>query len=682
MGNINKKTVSLNGYNLTIESGLWAPRADGAVIVRYRDTVLLVTASFNSKDKDKKTFLPLTVDVVEKFYASGKIPGGFFKREGRPSVSSTLTARVIDRAIRPLFEKNFFMNTHIVVTILSYDGTINVSSLGILGASSSLLISPIPFNEPVAGISVDPSEKVLSLSSNDRSELLIAGIKDGIVMIECSCDEIQEEKIVQSIDLASREIEKLINFQKDFVKDFNIEKISNLNEDKANEVDLTSFEKRAEEIVNSDLIDRLILAKKLVDDTVLSFDEEDRLFIEERCNISIDRLFKDRLLKEGVRSDNRSTTEIRDIDIELDVLPKVHGSVLFSRGKTQSLGTITLGTINDQQIIDNLDDEFKKRFFLHYNFPPFSTGDAAFMKSPGRREIGHGNLAEKAISFVIPEKDEFPYTIRAVSDILSSDGSSSMATVCSASLSLMLAGVPIKSAVAGIAMGMVKRDSSYSILSDISAYEDKIGDMDFKVAGTKDGITALQMDIKVRNISIDIIKKALDQARDGRLEILDIMNNKIERSREDLNSSVPRYATMNIDSNQISSLIGSAGKNIKDIIEKTGSDIDIDESGLISIFSASQEKLLQTIDLIKISTFKPSIGDIVDAKVKKIISSGAFLELAKRTDGFLHISDISKRVGKRIDRIENYISEGEILTVKIIEIDSNNGRIKLSIVEG
>ena len=670
-----KKTIDFNGDTLSIETGKLAPRANGSVVVKYKGNVILVTASSNLRRNYKKPFLALTVDFIEKLYASGKIPNGFFRREGKPSLNATLSARVIDRSIRPLFEDNFHSETHVVVNVLSYDGTTDLSVLGILGASSALMISNIPFHTPIAAMNIGYDNKPI-VGANDNLDLVVAATKENIVMVEAKANEISEEEIVKSIHFAHNEMIKLIDLQQSLIDEIKPKKYEVFHKEEE-VVDLKEIKEKIEDLQcakykdKSERIQEMVL--DFIDNNYNEVSEDIKLNVEASCKEIVRESSRKVILANRERLDGRALNEVRDINIETNVLPMVHGSAFFARGQTQSLGSATLGTVDSQQLIDGLDESYRKRFFLHYNFPPFSTGEASYMRAPGRRELGHGNLAETAIEPMLPSEDKFPYTIRVVSDILSSNGSSSMASVCSASLALMSAGVPIKKAVAGVAMGLIKEDDNFAILTDITGFEDGIGDMDFKVAGTEHGITALQMDIKTDGINEEIMIQSMSEAKNARLHILSKMNEVIAKAN-DLSDSVPRYSTIFIEKDKISSLIGPGGKNIKEIIEVTGSEINVDDSGKVMIFASDSLKLAKAIDMVNRLTKEPKIGDIVEAKVKKVIASGAFLEITKGRDGFLHISEISS---ERVNNINDHVKESDILKVEVINIDPLTKKIKL-----
>ena len=670
------KSIDLGGKELTLETGHLAFRANGAVVVKYGETVLLATAVSNFNANPKRGFMPLTVDFIEKFYASGKIPGGFYKREGKPSTNATLSARMVDRTLRPLFDEGFAQDTHVILNILSYDGESNVAMLGIIGAATALLISDIPFRKPVAAVSLG-YEDGFKLSGNDILDLMVSGTKESIAMVECGSTEFDEDTLLKGIEHAHVDIKKIVSLQEDLIKAVGKDKHSF--EVAKEEVDGSEVEQHLKACLLEEAHSGKDLALKQIVTNYLSGKkdelEEDAMHaIERQCRISLKSSVREHMLATGKRIDGRDFDEIRKITIDMDVLPMAHGSCVFTRGQTQVIGVTTLGSTDDQQIVDDLDIASKKRFFLHYNFPPFSVGEASFMRGPGRRELGHGNLAERAIEPLLPTEDKFPYTMRIVSDVLSSNGSSSMASVCAASLSLMSTGVPIEKHVAGIAMGLVKTDDKYAILTDILGFEDGIGDMDFKVAGTKDGITALQMDIKIDGISTELMREALGKAKEARMFLINKMEQAMPKTRDELPENVPRHGLAVIKTSSIAALIGPSGKNIKAIIEQTGSKIDITDDGKVNIFALNEEKLAETLKLVGDSTKSATIGDVVEGKIKKIIGSGVFIELYKGVDGFLHVSKIADEFVKNI---EDHVSEGDIMKVEIEDIDDRSGKIRL-----
>ncbi len=685
----NSKTVELEwaGKKLLLEIGRMAKLANGAAMAKYGDTVVLATAVASKEVKEGIDFLPLTVDYQEKAYAAGKIPGSFFRREGRPSEKEVLTSRLIDRPLRPLFPEGFYNEVQIITSVLSVDEGNCSDFLGIIAASAALVVSDIPFREAVGAVRIGRinNEFVVNptLEDTEKSDLnlVVAGTRDAVMMVEGSSNELPEEVLLEAIDLARQEIQKVVELQNK-LQEFTgkskrtvppIEINSMLREkvhagvtDRIKETILipnkTERQTRLDNIL-AELIEQLKGGETdNTRDTSIVFHEIEKNEVRRMI------LGKDR------RADGRSPLDIRPIVCEVGVLPRTHGSALFTRGETQSLAAVTLGTAEDEQRIDALEGESTKSFMLHYNFPPFSVGEARPLRSPGRREIGHGALAEKALRPVIPSKEEFPYTVRIVSDILESNGSSSMATVCGGTLALMDAGVPIKEPVAGIAMGLIKERDRIVILSDILGLEDHLGDMDFKVTGTKNGITALQMDIKIGGITREIMEKALAQAKEGRLYILSRMFEAIERPRLQLSLYAPRVFTIQIKKDRVGDVIGPGGKVIRGIIEKTGVKIDIDDSGLVSIASSDEASAKEAIDLINKITEEVEVGKIYLGKVKKIMDFGALVEILPNVTGLVHISQLAHQ---RVASVSDVVSEGEEIMVKVLEVDKQ-GRIRLS----
>jgi len=695
---IKKQTIRLNDLELTLETGRMAKQANGSVFITYGETSILVTATASKEPREGTDFFPLTVDFIEKMYASGKIPGGFFKREARPSTNATLNARLIDRAIRPLFPDGFRNAVHVVITVLSYDGIMNPAYVGILGASAALSISDIPFNGPIAGVGVgiinnefvvNPTTEQLVEST---LELDVAGSESSIVMIEAGAKEVSEEEIKGAIYFGHRTIKELIELQNKLIKDASKEKIE-IKLDTVPEEILTrvssDFSKKIE--TNSKIMGKLeryeafdntkndMLKKYLAEEGEEKFIENERYY-KKAYDELIKKSVRHTILFDNQRVDGRGLDDIRDITCEIDVLPYIHGSALFTRGETQSLGTITLGTDRDEQIIDGLGEEYKKGYFLHYNFPPFSVGEAGFMRGPGRREYGHGALAERALLPVIPEKEDFPYTIRIVSEILESNGSSSMATVCSGTLALMAAGVPIRKPVAGIANGLIMEGDKFVVLTDIMGLEDHLGDMDFKVTGTKDGITAIQMDIKIEGITEEIMEIALNKALSARLYILDKINETISEPRKDLAATAPKIEIVKVDQKKIGTIIGPGGKMIKSIIEETKADISIDDDGFVSVSSHDLDAIQKAVKIINDIVNDPIINNIYEGTVTRVESYGAFVKIMSNTkEGLVHISELHT---SRINRVEDMVKLGDKVKTKCIGMQE--GKIKLSMkgVEG
>jgi polyribonucleotide nucleotidyltransferase len=682
-----KKEIEIGGSLFSIETGRFAKQANGAVMVKYGDTMVLVTAVAASEPKEDIDYFPLQVEYREKTSAAGKIPGGYIKREGRPTEKEILSARIVDRPIRPLFPKDFNNETQVVAFVFSYDGENDADVLAACGASAALTISDIPFNGPIAEVRVgwvngefitNPTHQQLQGS---KLELVVAGTADSIMMVEGEANEADEKVMLDALKYAHAEIKKLVELQLEFVKEISKSKMELaekvIDEQLKNDV-YELAEGKLKEIVYSILTKEersnknKALAESVQEALAEKYPEQTKVIAEILHDMEKD-LMRGRILEEGIRLDGRNLTQIRPITIETGVLPRTHGSSLFTRGETQSLTTITLGTKNDEQIIDGLLEEYTKKFMLHYNFPPFSVGEVGRMSGVGRREIGHGNLAERALKVMLPGEKEFPYTIRVISDILESNGSSSMATVCAGSLALMDAGVPIKKAVAGIAMGLVKEDEKYSILTDILGNEDHLGDMDFKVAGTKDGITAFQMDIKIQGISFEIMEKALAQAKEGRYYILDKMNEALSSPREDISSFAPRLLTMQVETDQIGAVIGPGGKTIQGMQRLFGVEISIDDNGVINIASPNLENAEKCKEYIKKMTATPEVGEIYDGVITKIMDFGAFVEILPGKEGLLHISQIDN---KRVNKVTDYFKEGDKVKVKLLKIE--NGKFSLS----
>lgn len=679
--------VEIRGKKLVIETGEIARQSDGSVIIQYGDTILLATVVAEKKIKEDLDFFPLTIDYQEKTFAAGKIPGGYFKREGKPTEKEVLTSRLIDRPIRPLFPKGFYSETQGIVSVLSY-GDENVSDiLGIMGISAALMISDIPFSGPVGAVRVGLLEGKLvlnpDLSESERLDLniVVAGTEDAVVMVEGGALEVSEDILLEAIDFAHSEIRRIIPVQKELREMVGKEKRplveKKVDETLKEEVERFVIEKMREYIRIPGKQKRQEALDILLEETKHHFNAEEKgiaRFINETFFDIEKKLVRDMIVKDGIRADGRRPDEIRYISSKVGILPRAHGSALFVRGETQALVAVTLGTAEDEQKVETLEGETYKNFILHYNFPPFSVGEVRPLRSPGRREIGHGALAERALKPVIPQKEVFPYTIRVVSDILESNGSSSMATVCGATLALMDAGVPIKAPVAGIAMGMIQEKGQTVILTDILGLEDHLGDMDFKVTGTSEGITAFQMDLKTGGIDRETMKKALEQARQGRLYILEKIKESLPSPRERLAPHAPRIYTMQIKQEKIRDVIGTGGKVIRGIIEQTGVKIDISDSGLINIAAADESSAMKAMEIINGIVAEAEVGKIYLGKVKRIVDFGAFVEILPGTEGLLHISQISER---RITKVTDELHEGDEVLVKVIEID-RQGKIRLS----
>ncbi len=682
-------TVELDGgKTLTFETGKLAKQAHGAAVVRTGDNVILATAVASPDPREGIDFFPLTVDYREYTYAGGRIPGGFIKREGRPSEREVLTSRQIDRPIRPLFAEGFKNETQVIALVLSADTENDPDVAAINGASCALTLSDIPFLGPIGAVRVgrvDGKFIVNPTYTEMRAgdlRLMVVGTSEGIVMIEAGANEVDEETVVQAIEYGHGEIKKICAAISGMASEFGRKKREVVKPEidekyfadlraRAGErlADALDTEKHAKH-ESSDLVKAL---KKELKEAIPEENEDERKKLVQYFELMRERIFREDVLEKHRRPDGRGFDQIRPIWIEVGALPRTHGSAIFTRGETQALVTTTLGTADDMQRMELFEGEAKKRFMLHYNFPPFSVGEVAFLRGAGRREIGHGALAERSISAVLPSEADWPYAMRVVSDILESNGSSSMATVCGASLSLMDAGVPIKSAVAGVAMGLVKEEEKYAVLSDIAGAEDHYGDMDFKVAGTRQGITALQMDIKVTGITSQIMREAMEQANRGRNHILDCMNEAITGSREAISEYAPRFYTLQIPVDKIRDLIGPGGKVIRGIIEQTGVKIDVEDSGKVNVSSSDQVAAAKALQMIGDITATAEIGKTYLGKVSRLADFGAFVEILPGTDGLLHISEVAEH---RIKDIRDELKEGDQVLVKVLSIEGN--RIRLS----
>ena len=675
------------GRTISIETGKMAKQTSGAVTVRYGDSVVLVTVVASKEPKEKISFFPLTVDYQEMTYAAGKIPGGFFKREGRPNEREILTSRFIDRPLRPLFPEGFTHEVQIIATVLSADPENNPDILAIIGASAALEISDIPFKGPIAGVRVGKidNQLIINPSSNQLKQsaldIIIAGSREAVVMVEGEAAIQSEEVIAEAIAFGHRSLLPIIALEQELRASVDKPKMifqaPVTDEILYQEVIAVAAEKISRAISIPRKLDRyeaLRQAGKATLEELLPRYEGRETEISTLYDKLETKLIRELITRNRTRIGGRKFDEIREISCETSILPRAHGSALFTRGETQVLASTTLGTTADEQRIDSVMQNGSKAFMLHYNFPPFSVGEVKFLRSPGRREIGHGNLAERAIAKVLPSNSEFPYTIRIVSDVLESNGSSSMATVCGSILSLMDAGVPIKTPVAGIALGLIKEGDEFTILSDILGDEDHIGDMDFKVAGTREGITAFQMDIKITGITPEILKKALAQAREGRLFILDKMAATIKEPRASLSVWAPRIATIQLKTDKIGDVIGPGGKIIKHIVEQTGAKIEIDEVGKVNIYSSSMEAVEKAMEMIRNIIQEAEVNKIYRGKVKRIMDFGAFVEIFPGTDGLIHISQLAEG---RVQNVRDILKEGDEVKVKVIEIDKQ-GKIKLS----
>ncbi len=684
---IEKVETKIGKQNLVIETGRMAKQADGAVCVSYGDSAVLVTAVASQEIREGVDFLPLTVDYREKTYAAGKIPGGFFKREGRPSEKETLTSRLIDRPLRPLFPEGYFNETQVMATVISHDQENDPDVLSIIGASAALAISQIPFTRIVGAVRVGRvnGEFVVNPTSKDLEQsdinLVIAGTKHAIMMVEGGAKEVDEETMLAALEFGHQMLKDTVEMQEQLVA-----RCGKFKSPLPQMLIDTNIVAQVESFASGQFTDIFKIGDKLkrqertqwlLEQTVKHFpearEEEVQQITSAFANLER-RLLRNMVLREKKRADGRGTGEIRPITCEIGLLPRVHGSALFTRGETQALVATTLGTSTDEQVMDELFGEYKKTFMLHYNFPPFSVGEVKPIRGPGRREIGHGALAERSLSTMMPSFEEFPYTIRVVSDILESNGSSSMATVCGATLSLMDAGVPIKAPVAGIAMGLIQEDGEAAILSDILGLEDHLGDMDFKVAGSSKGITGFQLDIKTEGLDLGILAKALEQAREGRSHILGKMMEAISKPRPEISKHAPKIIHMRIDPEKIRDVIGPGGRIIRGIVSETGAEIDIEDDGRVLIAAVNPEVGEKAYNMIRALVEEVEVGKIYTGKVKRVLKFGAFVEILPGKEGLVHISELSDQ---RVRRVEDVLNEGDTVTVKCIEIDRQN-RINLS----
>jgi len=679
--------AELGGRTVTISTGKMAKQASGAVVVRCGDTMVLVTAVATKTAKEGQDFFPLTVNYQEKAYAGGKIPGGFFKREGRPSDNETLTCRLIDRPIRPLFPENFLNDTQIMATVVSADKDNNPGILAMIGASAALEVSDIPFFGPIAGVQVgrvdgsfiaNPTAEQLTQSDID---IIVAASNDAVIMVEGGAAEVPEEVMLEAVFFGHAAVQNVLSAQQELKKLAGVPKRANaekvVDEELRTKVSALAYDKVREAVrikSKQERHNRLDAITDEVLELLLAEYEGRGKEIKGFLGDFEYELVREHIIKDGERIDGRDTRTIRPITTEVGLLPRAHGAALFTRGETQALVAATLGTSIDEQRIDSLYGESKKRFLLHYNFPPYSVGETSFRLAPGRREIGHGALAERALERVLPKHDDFPYTIRIVSDTLESNGSSSMATVCGGSMAMMDAGIPLAAPVAGIAMGLIKEGDNVAILSDILGDEDHLGDMDFKVAGTTVGVTALQMDIKITGVTREIMQTALAQAREGRLFILGKMAETMSSPRAELSSYAPRITTIWIKSDKIRDVIGSGGKTIRSITESTGVTIDIEDSGKINIASNDKAACDRAIQMIRDLTAEAEEGKLYMGTVKKVMDFGAFVEIFPGTDGLVHISELDK---ERVKNVSDILKEGDRVLVKCIGIDKQ-GKIKLS----
>ena len=683
-----RKEIEIGGKPLIIETGKMAKQADGAVTLRYGDTMMLVTAVASNSPREGVDFLPLTVDYREAAYSAGKIPGGFFKREGRPNEKEVLTCRMIDRPLRPLFPEGWNCETQVIGMLLSSDQENDSDVLAITGASFALGISDIPFPIPIAAVRVGmtPDGKYLVNPTfeeleTSRLNLIVAASEEAVVMVEAGAREVTETEMLEGIFLAHDEIRKIIQIQKELIAE-----IGKPKREAPTMVEPEGLRQRlaaewkdrlAETMRIKGKIESYAAADALKAEMMASVDEDqpdERTFAKRFWHEMQDMALREEVTQKGVRLDGRRFDEIRNLACEVGVLPRTHGSALFTRGETQALVTVTLGTSADAQRLDFVEGESKRRFMLHYNFPPFSVGEARFLRGPGRREIGHGALAERSMGPLLPAEQDWPYTSRVVSEILESNGSSSMATICGASLALMDAGVPLESAVAGVAMGLVKEGDQSIVMTDIAGAEDHHGDMDFKVAGTARGLTGLQMDIKITGITREIFSQALDQARRARLQILEAMNDALPSAREDISRFAPRIITLSINKDKIRDIIGPGGKMIRSITERTGCKIEIHDDGRVDIASTDESAAQQAVAIIKELTAEAELSKTYVGKVVRVVNFGAFVEILPGVEGLLHISEIADR---RIAEVRDVLDEGDETVVKVIDIDAQ-GRVRLS----
>lgn len=698
-----KIETKLGNRDITIETGRLAKQADGAVVVSYGETKVLVTAVSSREEKEGLDFFPLTVDYVEKYYSAGKIPGGYLKREAKPTDHATLTSRIIDRPIRPLFPKTYKNETQVIATVLSYDPDFGSDEASLIGASAALMISDIPFNGPVAACRVAKVEGKLIASptveelENSTLDILVAASKDAVVMVEGEVKLLPETEVLEAIMFAKDSMQDVIQtqikLQKELGKEKRKVKEELVDKDLEKQVEEKTLSKIKEAFKVKDKLERykaLNLIKEDLKEIFEAYKETENfknLYSEKEILLKtkIGEIFseikhnyaKDLTLKENTRIDGREFTEVRPIECMTKLLPRVHGSSVFTRGETQVLAAVTLAGEDDEQFIDSIAGLVKDKFMLHYNFPPFSVGETKGLRGPGRREIGHGTLAKRGISAILPCHEDFPYTIRVVSEVLESNGSSSMGTVCSGCMALMDAGVPIKETVAGIAMGLIadEENDKFVVLTDILGDEDHLGDMDFKVVGTRNGISAIQMDIKIAGVTKEILETALNQARDGRIHIIEEMEKEIKEPRKSVSKYAPRIETVQIDKEFVRDIIGPKGKVIKAIIEKTDTKVNINDDGIVSIASNDMDKINEAKSIILGIAGNPEKGTVFDAEVKKIMDFGAFVEYLPGKEGLVHVSEIAK---ERVENVKDYLNEGDKCQVKYLGKD-DRGRVKLSI---
>ena len=689
MFDIQNEVLEWGGKKLTIETGRVARQAHGSVIATYGGTSVLATVVADREEKKGLDFFPLTVNYQEKAYAAGKIPGGFFKREGRPSEKETLVSRLIDRPIRPLFADGFKCETQVIATVISYDNENDPDIVSLIACSAALTLSGVPFMGPIGAARVgfkdgdfilNPTKEEMETSALD---LVVAGTKDAVLMVESEAKELSEEQMLGAVtfgqDNFSQVIDAIISLAEKAAKeprDFEKKDISDIENKVSSAIkdDLSEAYKEADKQKRTEKIAEI---KKNLISELVSDDDEDEDYNESTISSAFKTIEKNivrnNILDTGERIDGRDLETVRPIQSDVSVLPLTHGSALFTRGETQALVVTTLGTGDDEKFVDGLDETYKERFMLHYNFPPYSVGETGRTGFTGRREIGHGKLAWRALQAVMPEYDDFPYTIRLVSEITESNGSSSMATVCGSSLSMMDAGIPLSKPVAGIAMGLIKEDDRVAVLSDILGDEDHLGDMDFKVAGTNDGITSLQMDIKITGITKDIMETALSQAKNGRIHILEEMAKALDKARDTVNSNAPRIETISVPTDKIREVIGAGGKVIREIVEESGAKVDINDDGIVKIASNNSEAIEKALEMINSIVAEPEVGTIYEGKVVKIMDFGAFVNFFGKKDGLVHISQLST---ERVNKVTDVVSEGDIVKVKFVGFD--RGKVKLS----
>ena len=674
------------GKTMRLETGRVARQSNGSVLVTLGETTVIATVNAAKEPREDIDFFPLQVEYREKHYAGGKIPGGFFKREARPAEHEVLTSRVTDRPLRPLFPKGYKNEVQVMITVLQSDGENMPDVLAGVGASAALMCSTIPWNGPIATVRVGRVNNELIINPTREQieesdlEMVVSGNNETIVMVEGEAESMSEAEMLDSLKAAHLVIKEIIELQMDLVSTLNVQKDEFITPEPDAKL-VTAIDKEIGNKVNEvikieDKHDRSTAKEEMIVSLIESLEES---FPDSSKNIKsvLDDLFKDgfreQILATGKRSDGRKTTDIREITVEPDILKRTHGSALFTRGETQALVVTTLGSKRDEMIIDSMDEDYKKSYYLHYNFPPYSVGEVGRIGFTGRREIGHGNLAQRAIKPVLPDYDDFPYTIRIVSEIMESNGSSSMASVCGGSLSLMSAGAPLKAPVAGIAMGLITDGKRHAILSDILGMEDHLGDMDFKLAGTSEGITAIQLDLKIDGLPFELMEQALNQAKDGRLHILGEMNKVMSKPNE-ISQYAPRIMSLNINPEKIGALIGPGGKNIKKIIEDTECEVNVDDDGLVTIAGANTEKCNEALEMVKGITFEPEVGMEFDGKVTRIMSFGAFVEFAPGREGMVHISELEWH---RVEKVEDVLNTGDEVRIKLIKVD-DQGRLDFS----